>query len=81
MSASLSAKYNGAEDYGVEKLLVCVCMCVCLCTYRLLLTVVFMWSDVQLQRSGGELVEGRSQLEAVLEQRHSGKDVQTQSGS
>lgn len=51
------------------------------CTYRLFLAVVFMWSDVQLQRSGSELVEGRSQLKAVLEQRHPRKDVQTQSGS
>ena len=50
-------------------------------TYRLFLAVVFVWSDVQLQRSSGELVEGWSQLEAVLEQRHSGEDVQTQSGS
>lgn len=40
-----------------------------------------MGPDVQLQRSGRELVEGRSELEAVLEQRHSSKDVQTQSGS
>lgn len=51
------------------------------CTYRLLLAVVLVRSDVQLQRSGGELVEGRSQLEAVLEQRNPGKDVQTQPGS
>lgn len=58
-----------------------VCACVCVCTYRLFLAVVFMWPDVQLQRSGGELVEGRSKLEAVLEQRHSRKDVQTQSRS
>lgn len=62
---------------------VCACahVCVCVYTYRLFLAVVFMWPDVQLQRSGGELVEGRSKLEAVLEQRHSCKDVQTQSGS
>lgn len=37
-------------------------------SYRLFLVVVLMWSDVQLQWSGSELVEGRSQLEAVLEQ-------------
>lgn len=49
--------------------------------YRLFLAVVLVRSDVQLQRSGSELVEGRSQLEAVLEQRHSGEDVQTQPGS
>lgn len=55
--------------------------CACVCTYRLFLAVVFMGPDVQLQRSGSELVEGRSELEAVLEQRHSRKDVQTQSGS
>lgn len=53
----------------------------CVCTYRLFLAVILVRSDVQLQRSGGELVEGRGQLEAVLEQRHPGKDVQTQSGS
>lgn len=53
----------------------------CVFTYRLFLVVVLMWSDMQLQRSGSELVEGRSQLKAVLEQRHTGKDVQTQSGS
>lgn len=50
-------------------------------TYRLFLAVVFMRSDVQLQRSGSKLVEGRSQLKAVLEQRHPGKNVQAQSGS
>lgn len=49
----------------------------CMCTYGLLLVVVLMWSDVQLQRSGGELVEGRSKLKAVLEQRHPCKDVET----
>lgn len=56
-------------------------VCKRVCTYRLFLAVVLMRPDVQLQRSGGELVEGGSELKAVLEQRHSGKDVQTQSGS
>lgn len=56
-------------------------VCMCVCTYRLFLAVVLVWSDVQLQWSGSELVEGRSQLKAVLKQRHPGKDVQTQSGS
>lgn len=36
---------------------------------------------MQLQRSGGELVEGRRELKAVLEERHPGEDVQAQSGS
>lgn len=54
---------------------------VCVFTYRLLLVVVLVWSDVELQRSGSELVEGGSQLKAILEQRHPGEDVQTQSGS
>lgn len=36
---------------------------------------------MQLQRSGGELVEGRCELKAVLEQRHPGEDVQAQSSS
>lgn len=53
----------------------------CVCTHRFFLAKVFVWSDVQLQRSGCELVEGRSQLEAVLEERHPSKDVQPQSGS
>lgn len=56
-------------------------VCKCVSTYRLFLVVVLMGPDVQLQRSGGELVEGGSELKAVLEQRHPGKDVQTQSGS
>lgn len=43
-------------------------MCMCVSAYRLLLVVVLVWSDVQLQRSGGELVEGRSQFKAVLKQ-------------
>lgn len=51
------------------------------CTYRLFLVVVFLRPDVQLQRSGGELVEGRRELKAVLEQRHPGEDVEAQSGS
>lgn len=50
-------------------------------TYRLLLAVVLVGPDVQLQRSRGELIEGRGQLEAVLEKCHSGKDVETQPGS
>lgn len=50
-------------------------------THRFFLAKVFMWSDVQLQRSGCELVEGRSQLEAVLEERDPSEDVQAQSGS
>lgn len=54
---------------------------VCVCTYRLFLVVIFLRPDVQLQRSGGELVEGRRELKAVLEQRHPGEDVQAQSGS
>lgn len=57
------------------------CVQACACTYRLFLAVVFVRPDVQLHGSGSELVEDRSQLEAVLEQRHPGKDVQTQSGS
>lgn len=43
-------------------------MCVCVRTYRFFLAEVFVRSDVQLQRSGGELVEGGSELEAVLEE-------------
>lgn len=50
-------------------------------THRFFLAKEFVWSDVQLQRSGRELVEGRSQLEAVLEERDPSKDVQPQSGS
>lgn len=51
------------------------------CTYGLFLAVVLVRPDVQLHGSGGELVEDGSQLEAVLEQRHPGEDVQTQPGS
>lgn len=51
------------------------------CTYRFFLAEVLVWSDVQLQRTGGELVEGRRELEAVLEERDPCKDVQAQSGS
>lgn len=77
LNASLSAKFNGGEDYWALRN-----WCVhALCTYRLFLAVVLVRSDVELQRSGSELVEGRSQLKAVLEQRHPCKDVQTQSGS
>lgn len=43
-------------------------MCMHVCAYRLFLAVVLVRPDVQLQRSGRELVEGGSQLEAVLEQ-------------
>lgn len=53
----------------------------CVCTYRFFLAKVFVWSDVQLQRSGCELVEGRSELKAVLEEWDPSKDVQAQSGS
>lgn len=55
--------------------------CVCVCTYRFFLAKVFVWSDVQLQRSGCELIEGRSELKAVLEEWDPSKDVQAQSGS
>lgn len=51
------------------------------CTYRFFLAKVFVWSDVQLQRSRCELVEGRSELKAVLEEWDPSKDVQAQSGS
>lgn len=51
------------------------------CTYRFFLAEVFVRSDVQLQRPGGELVEGGSELEAVLEERDPCKDVQAQPGS
>lgn len=57
------------------------CVCVCVHTYRLFLVVVFLGPDVQLHGSGGELVEGGRELKAVLEERHPGEDVQTQSGS
>lgn len=56
-------------------------VCMRVSTYGLFLAVVFMRPDMQLQGSGSELVEDRSQLEAVLKQRHPGEDVQTQSGS
>lgn len=53
----------------------------CVCTYRFFLAEVFVRSDVQLQRSGGELVERGSELEAVLKERDPCEDVQAQSCS
>ena len=50
-------------------------------TYRLLLVVVFVRSDVQLQRAGGQLVEGGGELKAVLEQGDPAEDIEAQSGS
>lgn len=53
----------------------------CVCTYGLFLVVILLGPDVQLHWSGRELVKGRRELEAVLEQRHPGEDVQAQTGS
>lgn len=73
-----SAKYNGVENYCASRH---KSDTLCVSTHRLFLAVVFMRSDVQLQWPGSELVEGGSQLKAVLEQGDPGKDVQTQPGS
>lgn len=59
---------------------VCDCASVSVCTHRLSLCVIFIGSDVELHGSGSELVEGRSQFKAVLEQTDPSKDVEAKSG-
>lgn len=78
MGANIGSYLQISEDYCAFRNR---CVHACASTYGLFLAVVFVRPDVQLHESGSELVEDRSQLEAILEQRHPREDVQTQSGS